>query len=292
MSVPPPPFYVLERAGKRLSLGDFCETRDVLFSKPPVFGLVIGTFAAVPYIHLQLEARRRLYPAVSMLVHDDCSPKADELGALCDSYGVEFERNMARSPACKGDLSAFAGGLIWAKERGLDVLLKLSRRFLPVADWTGSLSSLAMESQYSTYCSWTSSFNFGFRSECVGLSVREWIEQRLLHEIANRILAPGEPFVEGFLHNLARRASAFNCKAAQEYDLRVGTRPPDKDGYAVWDFMGTDRRQRTENYMWHDWARSEEYYALGKGWGLPYRYEDYVDPNSGYGNKPTAIADE
>ena len=109
---------------------------------------------------------------------------------------------------------------------------------------------------------------------------------RMLHEIANRILAPGEPFVEGFLHNLARRAAAFNCKAARAYDERVGARPSDRDGYAVWEFMGMDRRQRTENYLWHDWARPEEYYALGKGWGLHYRYEDYADPNSGLGSRP------
>ena len=31
-------------------------------------GLVIGTYAALPYIHLQLEARRRLYPDVRTLV--------------------------------------------------------------------------------------------------------------------------------------------------------------------------------------------------------------------------------
>lgn len=286
MSIETPPFHVLERSGKRLPLFDFCETREVLFSSPPSFGLVIGTFAAVPYVHLQLEARRRLYPAIPMLVHDDCSPKAGELKELCDEYGAEFEQNMARSPACKGDLSAFAGGLIWAKEQGLDVLVKLSRRFLPMVDWTGSLSLLAVEAQYATYCAWTTSFNFGFRSECVGLSVKEWFEHRLIHEIAQRIIAPGEPFVEGFLHSLARRAAAFNCKAAREYDKRIGPRPSDKDGYAVWDFMGTDRRQRTEHYLWHDWARPEEYYALGKGWGLPYRYEEYVDPNSGFGNRP------
>lgn len=277
---------MLQRDGKEISLGALCEPREALFKKPPTLGLVIGTFAAVPYIHLQLEARRRFYPSVPMLVHDDCSARSDELRSLCGDYGAEFEKNMARSPACKGDLSAFAGGLIWAQEQGLDVLVKLSRRFLPLVDWTTSLSSLAMESQYSTYCSWTTSFNFGFRSECVGLSVRDWFEYRLVHEIANRILAPGEPFVEGFLHNLARRAAAFNCKAARAYDERVGARPSDKDGYAVWEFMGTDRRQRTENYLWHDWARPEEYYALGKGWGLPYRYEDYADPNSGYGSRP------
>ena len=39
----------------------------------------VGTFAAVPYIHLQLEARRRLYPHVPLLVHDDGSPVRAEV---------------------------------------------------------------------------------------------------------------------------------------------------------------------------------------------------------------------
>ena len=42
----------------------------------PPFALVIGTFASTAYIHLQLEARRRLYPEVPLLVHDDGSPAA------------------------------------------------------------------------------------------------------------------------------------------------------------------------------------------------------------------------
>ena len=34
----------------------------VIFARPPSVGLVVGTFASVPYIHLHLEARRRFTP--------------------------------------------------------------------------------------------------------------------------------------------------------------------------------------------------------------------------------------
>ena len=43
-------------------------------------GLVIGTYAALPYIHLQLEARRRLYP--------DEQPV--EYGRLAQEWGLPY----------------------------------------------------------------------------------------------------------------------------------------------------------------------------------------------------------
>lgn len=273
------------RNGRVYSFRELLGDRDTLCDQPMSCGLVVGTFAAVPYIHLHLEARRRLYPTIPMLVHDDASPKAPELGRLCSEYGVEFERNNTRLPPCKGDLSVFVGGLLWGKEKELSVVLKLSRRFIPTIDWSKSLLKLADESQYATFCSWTTTFNFGFRSECVGMNVGEWTRLELVNEIAARILAVGEPFVEGYIHNLARRAAAVNCRKAQAYDSNVGARPSDKDGYAVWEYMGTDRRQRSGDYLWHDWADAKDYAGLARAWGLPYELKDFADPNSGFGTR-------
>ena len=173
----------IERSGNVVTLQEMAERSEALFTGPPRCGVVIGTFAAVPYVHLQLEAWRRLYPHAALLVHDDASPHAERLAELCAGYGAEFERNTERCPPCKGDLTAFVGGLHWARERGLDVLLKLSRRFVPLTDWTVSLAELALASHYATYCAWTTTFNFGFRSECVGLAVAEWFR---LHLVADR----------------------------------------------------------------------------------------------------------
>lgn len=279
-------FQNFERDGRRFALKDLTPFQDHLFRNPPSFGIVIGTFAAVPYVHLHLEACRRFYPDVPLLVHDDGSPVSARLAELCREHGADFERNTERFPPCQGDLSAFAGGFLWARGRGVEVLLKLSRRFVPISDWRPSLTTLALESQYATYNAWTTSFNFGFRTECVAMAVGEWFRLMLVAEIAKRITEPGEPFVEGFIHDLARRAARFNCQAAREYDARVGQRPPDKNGYAVWEWMGGDRRARSENFLWHNCAQPRDYHALGKQWGLPYSPEDYADPNAGFGNRP------
>ena len=164
----------IERAGRVTPIAELCGGEARRFSEPPKVAVVVGTFAAVPYVHLHLEARRRFYPEVPLLVHDDGSPKSAELAALCRDYGADFERNTPRLPPCKGDLCAFAGGLAWAGENGAGLLVKMSRRFVPLGRWVDGLVVLAEESDYATYNAWTTSFNFGFRTECLALAVEEW----------------------------------------------------------------------------------------------------------------------
>jgi hypothetical protein len=273
----------IERGGKSVDLHSMLSGRPSLFRRPPRFGVVIGTFAAVPYVHLQLEAWQRLYPHAKVLVHDDGSEHGRELATLCARYGADFERNTQRCSPFKGDLTAFVGGMLWSREHGLDVLLKLSRRFVPLTDWTESLAELALDSHYATYSAWTTTYNFGFRTECTGMAVEEWFRLNLVAEMAHRALSPGDPFVEAFVHNLARRAATFNCDRARKYDERVGHRPPERNGYAIWPWMGTDRRAKTDRFLWHDATTPAEYHSLGQAWGLPYPPHDYVDPNAGAG---------
>lgn len=60
----------------------------------------------------------------------------------------------------------------------------------------------------------------------------------------------------------------------------------DKDGYALWTLMGTDRRARSDNYLWHDAATPGDYFRLARDWNLPYAESDFVDPNQGEGDRP------
>src|SRR3954471_7147461 len=101
-----------------------------IFDNPlPSVGVVIGTFAAVPYVHLHLESRARNYPHVPMLVHDDGSPRRKELQSLCERYGADFISRPTRAQPTIGDLSAFVSGFDWAHERRFSLLVKMSRRF-------------------------------------------------------------------------------------------------------------------------------------------------------------------
>lgn len=264
---------------------DRSHLKTKLFEAPPCMAVVVGTFAAVPYIHLQLESRRRFCPDVPYLVHDDCSPLRDRIAGLCGEYGVDFEHNSRRLPPLKGDLSAFYGGLHWAASIGANLLVKLSRRFVPAVAWTEELIALVRESDYATYCSWTTSFDFGFRTECLAMAVEEWIGH--LPEIAAAIKVESRIFVEGFMHNLAKRSSRRNSLSALQFDERIGARPSDRCGYAPWAFMGTDRRARYDQFLWHDSANASDYANLAREWGLPYTVGDFANPNMGFGNKPS-----
>ncbi|MDB5341895.1 MAG: hypothetical protein JWP89_272 [Schlesneria sp.] len=258
-------------------------TIDDLFQRPPNIGVVIGTFAALPYIHLQLEARRRFYPGVPLLVHDDGSHQRDTLRSLCRSYDCDFESNSVRQPPCIGDLTAFLGGLVWAKARGVDLMTKLSRRWIFLTDWTKSLSSLAMESQYATFCSYTTTFDFGFRTECLGLAVAQWGEEVFLNDLWSYIHRPRGVFVEGYLHEFARRLEGLNSQRAERWRA-AHPMTESRTGYALWTLMGTDRCEKSPFYLWHDSRTSEDYHHQALEWGLNYSLADFQDPNQGAGD--------
>src|SRR5579862_8402358 len=99
---------------------------EKIFSESPKVGLVISTFGAAPYVALALAVRKRLYPDIPVLVHDDGSPESDQLAELCKQHeGVEFQTNGVRLEHEMGDLSAIVGGLRWAKENGYELLAKM-----------------------------------------------------------------------------------------------------------------------------------------------------------------------
>jgi hypothetical protein len=258
------------------------------FPETPKPCLVIGTFAAIPYIHLQLESRRRNYPHVPVLIHDDASPRANDLLYLCKEYGAEFSYNETRQPSMIGDLTAFVSGFLWAKRINATLLVKFSRRFLPVIDWTPSLLALAQRSQYCTFSEHTRSFGFGFRTECVGMAVQPWVESGNLSEIAAEAATRDGCFVEAFIHQLAWRLTRRKGKSAAKWDAEVGERPADRAGYAPWDFMGTDRETPNKNFLWHNSDQPWVYHRLATQWGLPYTLADFQDPNQGFGDKPEA----
>jgi hypothetical protein len=190
-----------------------------------------------------------------------------------------------RFPPCKGDIAAFIGGIYWAEELGANLLVKLSRRFVPMLRWVDGLLDLAMKSDYATYSSWTSTFNFGFRTECMAMAVNEW--KSVSADLVSAIHAEGTPFVEGYMHNIARRLSAQNTMKAAAWDDEVGHRPADRNGYAPWPFMLTDRCQRSADFLWHDWAKPADYAELAARWSLDYSIKDFSDPNMGFGREPT-----
>ncbi len=244
--------------------------------------MVVGTFAAVPYIHLQLEARRRFYPDVPLLVHDDGSHQKEALAALCRQYGCDFEYTTRRQAASLGDLSVFVGGLAWAAAHELHILVKVSRRWIFKTDWAASLAALARQSQYATFCSYTTTFDFGFRTECVGMAVEVWNNSAFLSDALHQLARGEGVFVEGYVHEYARTFERKNCAVAEHWRA-AHPMSDQRNGYALWTLMGTDRGERSPFYLWHDGSAPQDYLALAREWGLSYQLDDFLDPNQGAG---------
>ena len=118
------------------------------------------------------------------------------------------------------------------------------------------------------------------------MAVNEWIAKRAHEHLAALAMAPERPFVEGALHQIAKRMADFRCRRAMQWDEIHGLRPHDRVGYAPWDFMGTDRHERYPQFLWHDWARADDYSQQAQQWDLPYTTEDFIDPNQGFGSMP------
>ncbi len=278
MGIQPPPTIIQGwNDSTRLVIG---AQADRLYPENPRVGIVVGTFAAVPYVHLQLEARRRYYPGVPLLVHDDGSHKAGDFERLCREYGCDFEHNECRQPPCVGDLTAFVGGLVWAGMKKLDILLKVSRRWVFLEDWVPDLMALAVESQYATLGSYTTTFGFGFRTECLALSVAAWSSPVFLGDVTSVIRSGTSVFVEVYMHNFARQFERQNCVPADHWRY-AHPMPDDRNGYALWPQMGIDRCTRSAGFLWHDSCGPADYSAVAHEWGLPYTLTDFSDPNQG-----------
>ncbi len=250
-----------------------------IFTRSPHIGVVVGTFASLPYVHLQLEARKRFYPLIPLLVHDDHSPQRDSLSRLCAEYGAMFESNNYQMPDSLGDMTAFLGGMLWAPSVNVDLLVKLSRRFIPLRDWVQDLTRLALDSQGATYSHSCTSFGMGFRTECMGLHVETWKRLGPLEDIRKKILAHDSQFVEGYMHGLAGSVSGTTCLAHNMWEDSF-KRPPSERGFVPWDFMGKGRLEPNENVLWHDRDDHARYHDLGVSWGLPYSLKQYQHPNN------------
>jgi hypothetical protein len=262
------------------------EDGGLTYSDQPSIGLVVGTFAAVPYVRLHLEAWRRYYPGIPILIADDGSPCREAIKEICASYGVVFESNYDRLRRTVGDMSAYVKGFDWAASIGVQLLVKMSRRFIPLYNWVPELQALALMSQMPTFSQCCDHFHFGFRTECIAFHCASWRQSGAYQQIKDKVDRNQPEFVEGFLHQLTRTvASKCCCSSAQEY-IRRNPRPSDRDGYAEWNIMANKRTTRVPRVLWHDSDKPFDYCRVAALLGLDFALTDFDDPNQGYGLGP------
>jgi hypothetical protein len=224
----------------------------------PKFGLVIATWGSVPYVHLALAVRDKLYKDVPTLVIDDNSPQREQLRALAQQYGVEFFSHQKSYNHTRGDVMAMVTGLRWANDMKLDVIVKMSRRFIPKTDWRPSLRQLTKETVHATYVGALDG-TWGLRTECIGLHVKKWL-----------------PYVNDLKETVNNSSWLWVEKLIQDHAIKIlpwGT--GNLTGAAMWDFVGLGKWIKTDTHLWHDTSNVADYHYLATQYGLSYVLDDF-----------------
>jgi hypothetical protein len=241
------------------------ETPKSIIPDNPTVGIAIATHACVPYVHMQLEARKRFYPDVPALVVDDCSPDFRELANLCKQYGADFISNPQRLGHVKGDIASYRHAIQWAAAKGLDLVVKVSRRWIIMKPWVEDFKRLAILTQYPTYSNRCDHYGFGFRSECIGLHVDSWLQT--VPTMLEAIQGPDPGLAEAFYDQRCSQAIPL-CEMAKDYQA-------EHPGWATWDLLGTNRHAVPPWILWHNALTPEVYHMKAKEWGLPYSVEAF-----------------
>lgn len=231
----------------------------------PSIGLVIGTHGSPAYIHLFLESAKRNFP-VPILIHDDFSQT--DFKSLIEQYGCDFSTNDRRYGHGSGDITVYDSGLNWASKKGIDILVKMSRRFIPFFDWRPSLINTALKSQHITYTNCCEYFSFDFRPECVGMYVPEWMK----YTENLKSLATTPVNVEQDLMNLIG-SFPRTCIMNENY---ANTGNKYCQYYGIWDIIGNNRMMLHENILWHDSSGPISYLQKAIAYGLRYDLKDFI----------------
>lgn len=255
------------------------------YNKNLKVGVVIGTYGAVPYVDLQLHYLKNVNRIENVLVHDDCSPQRDDLKKLCESYGVDFystNENLwhRTSVGSLGDENCFFEGLKWARMKGLDILVKLSRRLVPCYCWIEGFKKLVKDTDGLTFSSYCIKDKFPIRTECIGMNVNAWASDEVLG-LMNWYLKNEFPiFAEYWYNEIAREIGHYNKSERYAKVMRDSTF--ESSGYVLWkSLLGINRysnEERNKNVLWHQVNSLEDYYKKSiEVFGDKYKLEDFKD---------------
>ncbi len=229
----------------------------------PEVGVVVGTHGSPGYVAMHLHILRMHNPEVPVLIVDDCSSQHEALWYWCEKYNARLIVNSARLGHARGDMGVFVQGLLWGKQLGLDLLIKLSRRFVPICAWVDDLRRLAYGTQHHTYSNPCTNTGFGFQTQAMGMHVDS--HYAMLSEYFRG--AESEPqLVEAFVHQQIAQKIPL-APAARAYEN------PHK-GFATWNLVG-NRLEKNYPAFWHQTHTKFEYYTLARLLGIDVGIEQF-----------------
>lgn len=95
--------------------------------------IVIGAYRLTDFVHLNiLQCRKVFGQDVPILVSDDRAEESPAMSKLAKELDCAYVCPPMRRSHTSGDLQAFINGAIFAEQLGVDVVLKLSQRLIPL----------------------------------------------------------------------------------------------------------------------------------------------------------------
>lgn len=197
---------------------------------PPSIGLIISTYGTPDYIKLAMEVMKRNGINIPVLVHDDSSSD-ENLKQVCKDYSCELISTSFKHGHYAGDVKALYSGLLWAADKNLEILVKMSRRFIPLFNWTKSLFDTIKRDPNSTYGNRCEHFKFPLRTECVAYETQHWLTHL---EDLKKVINKNRDSIEYDIFNIAKT-------------------------FGVWQEIGNNRMKKMPNILWHDCCKDDEY---------------------------------
>jgi hypothetical protein len=223
----------------------------------PRFGIVIGHYNQPDALRLNVTAIRHFCGMCPILVSDDCS---DGFGATPEPWtpfgrvleiqeqfpGVSVWPNVDRIGHSGGDMAATWKGIVWGGNLGLDVVFKLSQRFIfRRTDWAREAAALLMNSDATTLGRGCSTHGWFLRTEAFGMKISDWFRGDILSHLTPR-----------------RTGTACEVVVADDILDRLGGR------MLEWEWLSPGRGIPSEWYLFREANSSEEYRQLADQLGV------------------------
>lgn len=193
-------------------------------------GIIISTYGAPAFVHLQLESAKRFAPYAKILIYDDCSGDK-RLKELAELYEAEYISTETRHGHYIGDLKSYEYGLEWANRNGFSYLTKISRRFLPITYWANIPQGVTIGNP-------DVAFNWKLRTEFISFNVLAWKGFKAPKTING--------FVEDYMYEMAKL----------------------KGDITTFIWLGNSRAFNNDNFLWYNFATPADYLAKAIEWGI------------------------
>jgi hypothetical protein len=221
-------------------------------------GIVIGSYNIPDAVRLQLAVIRANCPQAPVIVSDDCSDgyaptpgpgtKFEQIARACAEYeGVYLWPNVERIGHAGGDLSAFWKGLVWGKATGLEVVFKLSHRYvIDIPHWDQSGAADLYESGEATLGRDCEFHKWPIRTEAVGMRVDMWGRADIIGHLTPRKV--NYPVEEIIFDDIRTNFGGKMCR---------------------WKIMSHDRGAPAPNILFREANQPKEYALMAFKHGLP-----------------------